>query len=58
MVKGIPPISKAGRDIIYGEYDIKPKRIQQALRKSYLFKQADMDGLRKYLTHFRDSFLS
>ena len=31
-VKGMPPIGKADHDIIYVEYDIKVKRIQQAPR--------------------------
>ena len=29
-VKGMPPIGKADHDIVYVEYDIKAKRIQQA----------------------------
>ena len=40
------------------EYDIIAKRIQQAPRKIYLYKRADMDGLRDHLAHYRDSFLS
>ena len=48
-VKGMPPIGKADHDIVYVEYDIKAKRIQQALRKIYLYKRADMDGLRDHL---------
>ena len=51
-VKGMPPIGKADHDIVYIEYDIKAKRIQQAPRKIFLYKRADMDGLH------RDSFLS
>ena len=57
-VKGMPPIGKADHDIIYVEYDIKAKRIQQAPRKIYLYKRADMEGLRDHLAQFRDSFLS
>ena len=57
-VKGIPPIGKADHDIVYVEYDIKAKHIQQAPRKIYLYKRADMDGLRDHLAHYRDSFLS
>ena len=34
------------------------KQIQQAPRKIYLYKRADMDGLRDHLAHFKDSFLS
>ena len=37
---------------------IKVKLIQQAPRKIYLFKRADMDGLRDHLARFRDSLLS
>ena len=48
-VKGMPPIGKADHDIVYVEYDIKAKRIQQAPRKIYLYKRADMDGLRDHL---------
>ena len=57
-VKGMPPIGKADHDIVYVEYDIKAKRIQQAPRKIYLYKRADMDGLRDHLARYRDSFLS
>ena len=42
-VKGMPPIGKADHDIVYIEYDIKAKRIQQAPRKIFLYKRADMD---------------
>ena len=57
-VKGMPPIGKADHDIVYVEYDIKAKRIQQAPRKIYLYKRADMVGLRDHLARYRDSFLS
>ena len=57
-VKRMPPIGKADHDIVYVEYDIKAKRIQQAPRKIYLYKRADMDGLRNHLARYRDSFLS
>ena len=56
-VKGMPPIGKADHDIVYVEYDIKAKRIQQAPRKIFLYKRADMDGRRDHLAHFRDTFL-
>ena len=49
-VKGMPPIGKADHDIIHVEYDIKAKRIKQAPRKIYLYKRADMEGLRDHLT--------
>ena len=54
----MPPIGKADHDIVYVEYDIKAKRIQQAPRKFNLYKRADMDGLRDHLARYRDSFLS
>ena len=57
-IKGMPPIGKADHDIVYIEYDIKAKRIQQAPRKIFLYKRADMDGLRDHLAQFKDSFLS
>ena len=57
-VKGMPPIGKADHDIVYIEYDIKAKRIQQAPRKIFLYKRADMDGLLDHLARFKDSFLS
>ena len=54
----MPPIGKADHDIVYVEYDIKAKRIQQALGKIFLYNRADMDGLRDHLARFRDTFLS
>ena len=49
----MPPIGKADHDIVYVEYDIKAKRIQEAMRKIYIYKQADMDGLRDHLALYR-----
>ena len=57
-VKASPLIGKTDHDIVYVEYDIKAKRIQQAPRKIFLYKRADMDGLRDHLALFRDIFLS
>ena len=57
-VKGMLPIGKPGHDIVYIEYDIKIKRIEQAPRKIYLYKRADMDGLCDHMARFRDSLLS
>ena len=54
-VKGMPAIGKADHDIV--EYDIKAKRIQVP-RKIFLYKRADMDGLRDHLARYRDTFLS
>ena len=53
-VKEMPPIGKADHDIVYIEYDIKAKRIQQALRKIFLYKRADMDGLHDHLARYRE----
>ena len=52
------PIGKADHDILYVEYDIMAKRIQQAPRKIFLYKRADMDGLHDDLVRYTDSFLS
>ena len=52
-VKGMPPIGKAGHDVVYVEYDIKAKRIKQASRKIYLYKCADMVSLKDNMAHFR-----
>ena len=57
-VKGMPPIGKADQDIVYVENDIKAKRIQHAPGKIFLYKRADLDGLRDHLARFRDTFLS
>ena len=56
----MPPIDKADHDIlvVYVEYDMKAKRIQQSPRKIFIYKRADMDGLRDHLARFRDTFLS
>ena len=57
-VKGMPPIGKADHIIVYVEYDIKAKRIKQASRKIYLYKRADMVGLKDHITQFKDAYLS
>ena len=57
-VKGMPPIGNADHDIVYVEYDIKAKRIQQAPQEIFLYKQAGVGGLRDHLARFRDTFLS
>ena len=54
-VKGMPPIGKADHDIVYVEYDIKAKRIKQASRKIYLYKRADMVGLKDHMAQFKDA---
>ena len=57
-VNGMPPIGKADHDIVYVEYDIKAKRIKQASRKIYLYKRADMVGLKDHMAQFKDAYLS
>ena len=57
-VKGMSPIGKADHDIVYVEYDIKAKRIKQALRKIYLYKLANMVGLKDHMAQFKDAYLS
>ena len=57
-VKGMPLIGKADHDIVYVEYDIKAKRIKQASRKIYLYKRADMVGLKDHMAQFKDGYLS
>ena len=54
----MPPIDKADHDIVYVEYDIKAKRIKQALRNIYLYKRADMVGLKDHMAQFKDAYLS
>ena len=54
----MPPIGKADHDIVYVEYDIKTKRIKQASRKIYLYKRADMVGLKDHMAQFNDAYLS
>ena len=57
-VKGMPQNGKADHGIVYVEYDIKAKRIQQAPRKIYLYKRADMEGLHDHLARYRVTLLS
>ena len=52
------PIRRAGHDIVNIEYDIKGKRIKQASHKIYLYKLADMIGLKDHMTQFKDAYLS
>ena len=52
----MPPIGKTDHDIVYAEYDIKAKRIKQPSRKIYLYKRADMAGLKDHMTQFKDVF--
>ena len=53
-VNRMSPISIADHDIVYVEYDIKAKRIEQASRKIYLYKPADMVGLKDHMAQFKD----
>ena len=57
-VKTLPPIGKADHDIVLLEYDIKSKRVRQTPRKIYLYKRADMDGLKSHLGQYRDNILA
>ena len=57
-VKGMPLIGKADHDIVYVEYDIKAKRIKQASRKIFLYKRADIVGLKDLMAQFKDAYLS
>ena len=57
-VKGMPPIGKADHYVVYVEYDIKAKRIKLASRKIYLYKRADMVGLKDHMAQFKDAYLS
>ena len=52
----MPPIGKAEHDIVYLEYDVKIKRVQQAPRKIFLYKRADMGGLHDHMGQFKDFF--
>ena len=54
----MPPIGKADHDIVYVEYDIEAKRIKQASRKIYLYKRADMVGLKDHMAQFKNAYLS
>ena len=45
-------------DIVYLEYDVKIKWVQQAPRKLFLYKRADMGGLHDRMGQFKDFFLS
>ena len=48
-VKGLPPIGKTDHNIVYADYDIKAKRIKQASRQIYLYKRADMVGIKNHM---------
>ena len=54
----MPQISKADHDIVYVECGIKAKRIKPTSRKIYLYKRADMVGLKDHMTQFKDRYLS
>ena len=58
MSQGDTPIGKADHDIVYVEYDIKAKRIKQASRKIYLYKRADMVGLKDHMAQLKYKDLS
>ena len=54
----MPQIGQADHHIVYVEYDIKAKRIKQASHRIYLYKRADMVGLKDYMAQFKDAYLS
>ena len=39
------------------EYDIKAKRVLQSPRKVFLYKRADMQGLKDHMRAFADRFM-
>ena len=57
-VKSMPPIGRADHDIVLVEYDIKAKRVIQSPRKIFLYKRADMQGLKDHMRNFADRFMS
>ena len=57
-IKGMPPINKADHVIVYEEYDIKAKRKKKQALKIYLYKRADMVGLKDHMTEFKNAYLS
>ena len=54
----MPPIGKVDHDLVYIEYDIKAKRINQASSKIYLYNRTDKTGLRNLMSPFKESYLS
>ena len=54
----MPPIGKADHDIVCVEYDVKAKRIKQASCKIYLYKRADMVGLKDHMAQTKDAYRS
>ena len=57
-VKGMPPIGCADHDIVLVEYDIKAQRVPQSPHKVFLYKWADMQGLKDHMLTFADRFMS
>ena len=55
-IKEMPTIGKADHDIVYLEYDVKIKRVQQAPRKIFLYKRADIGDLHDHMGQFKDFF--
>ena len=54
----MPPIGKADHDTVYVEHGIQARRIKRASRKIYLYKRADMIGLKDHMAQFKDAYLS
>ena len=56
--RGCPRSAKLITHCVRIIYDIEAKRIKQASRKIYLYKRADMVGLKDHMTQFKDAYLS
>ena len=46
------PAGRADHDIVLVEYDIKAKRVLQSPRNVFLYKRADMQGLKDHMRAF------
>ena len=54
----MPQTGRADHDIVLVEYDIKAKRVLQSPCKVFLYKRADMQGLKNHMRAFADRFMS
>ena len=57
-VKGMPPIGRSDHDIVLVEYDIKAKRVPQSPLKVFLYKRADVQGLKDHMLTFAGRFMT
>ena len=53
----MPPAGQADYDIVLVEYDIKAERVLQSPCKVFLYKRADMQGLKDRMRAFADRFM-